>query len=346
MATGLARLVGTADRLESAWESRPFVAVALGSFSDVFDARTAERLIHTTGLPLPSVRLFRDGEELPAARVGRGRERTAGRREPLLDGRAVEREVAAGATLVLEELQTYCPQVAAFCRELTAETGFATYCAAFLTPAGARGVAPHYDTAGVLVRQVHGSKRWRVSAPTERWPVREWSPARPGPEPEPLLDVVLHAGECLYIPRGFVHVGDATEEASVHLSVALRPVTWGAVLRPLVERALAAEELRECLPYGFHRLDPGGFEELLAARAAALAGRLAAELAGADAKEVSARLRPERTESAPTGGGSLLRALTHSGPSRPAPHHRTPPHPARQHHVRSDPAPHRPRETR
>ncbi|MER8184728.1 cupin domain-containing protein [Kitasatospora sp. NPDC094015] len=319
MASALTRLVGHADRLAEHWEAEPFVARSLGSFSDVFDARTAERLIHTTGLPLPSVRLFLAGEELPAARVGRGRERTAGRREALVDGRAVEREVAAGATLVLEELQTYCPQVASFCRELTDETGFATYCAAFLTPAGSRGVAPHYDTAGVLVRQVHGSKRWRVSRPAERWPVREWSPGRAGPEPEELLDVVLRAGECLYIPRGFVHVGDATEEASVHLSVALRPVTWAAVLRPQVERALAAEELRECLPFGFHRLEPAEFERLLAARTAALTDRLAAELAATGAKETAARLRPEQPGPAPAGGGSLLRALTHAS-ARPAPH--------------------------
>ncbi|MFJ1707216.1 JmjC domain-containing protein [Kitasatospora sp. NPDC088346] len=320
MAGSVARLVGDPDRLRTHWEDAPFVAAALGTFSDVFDARTAERLIHTTGLPVPSVRLFRDGEELPAARVGRGRERSAGRRELLVDGRAVEREVAAGATLVLEELQTYCPQVAAFCRELTEETGFATYCAAFLTPAGARGVAPHYDTAGVLVRQVHGSKRWRVSTPPERWPVREWAAARTGPEPEPLLDVVLRAGECLYIPRGFVHVGDATEEASVHLSVALRPITWGAVLRPLVDRVLTAEEFRECLPYGFHRLEPQEFERQLSERSAELRRRLAAAPAAADAKETADRIRPARPGPLPTGGGSLLRALTHSGPSRPAPH--------------------------
>lgn len=323
---GLDRLLGDPATLAAYWEDTPFTVTGLGPFDDVFGPEHVEHLLRAGALPVDSIRLFRAGRPLPVARVSRRRERGAGHREALADGPAVLREIADGATLVLEEVQTYLPAVDRLCRELTARTGSRTYCAAFLTPAGARGVPPHHDTAGVLLRQVHGSKRWRIGRPAERWPVREWAPDPAGDTPlDPVLDVVLRTGECLYIPRGYVHVGDATEEASVHLSVALKPVTWAAVLRPLLERALAEEDLREALPYAFHRLPAADLERRAADRAAGLARRLASDLDGGALKPVLDGARPDRP--GPYGGtppdgappdGALLRALAR-GASAPAP---------------------------
>ncbi|WP_051944462.1 JmjC domain-containing protein [Streptacidiphilus rugosus] len=311
----LHRLTGPTDLLRSHWEAEPFVATGLGGFDDVFGLALVERLLQEGGLPLPSIRLFRDGAELPVAGVARRRERASAAREPLVDAAAVARELAAGATLVLEEVQTYWPTVADLCAEVTGETGFRTYSAAFLTPAGARGVAAHYDTASVLLRQVHGSKRWRIGRPRRRWPVAEWVPGRETDvEREPLLDVVLRAGECLYIPRGFTHVGTATDQASVHLSVGLKPVTWGMIVRQLLAEPLEEEPLRECLPYGFHRADPGALADQAAARAGRLAARLSQRVADhgvqVDAKRILDRLTgPARTAPAE---GFLLAALTHT----------------------------------
>jgi bifunctional lysine-specific demethylase and histidyl-hydroxylase NO66 len=250
----LLRLVGDMAMLETHWESQPFVSKGLGNFDDVFSVDLADRLIHS-GMPVAAVRLFRDGTALPAEALAKPRERAGRGREYVVDGAKVAEHVLAGATVVLEELQTYSTGVAAFAAHVTEATGYATYCAAFLTPAGSRGVAPHYDMASVFIRQVEGSKRWRVSAPQRKWPNREWS-ARMNLDTELLLDVVLDEDDCLYIPRGFVHVGDATEGASAHLSIALRPVTWDSVLRNRLTRAMAeCEPLREALPPRFSSVD-------------------------------------------------------------------------------------------
>lgn len=258
------RLVDNLATLRSSWEREPFTSTALGDFDDILSVETVERLIHAS-LPLSSVRLIRAGQELPTERVARPRRRTGRGRDRLADGDAIAREVADGATLVLEELQIYTAEVAAFAAGLARETGYETDCTAFLTPRRARGVAPHYDPVSVLLRQIHGSKRWRVSAPVRRWPSEPWNPTM-RVDTEPVLDVVLKEGESLYIPRGFIHVGETTDEASVHLSISFRAVSWAEALGALLATAATgSESLREFLPPAFADVDRCAlFEQRLA----------------------------------------------------------------------------------
>ena len=309
--TVLLRLVNDLRVLRSAWEREPIVSTGLGDFADVFCLRAAERLL-CSALPVSAVRIFRDGRRLPAdavARIPPGR-----RGEPVVDGARLADRVAGGATVVLEDLQTHSAPVAAFAREVALATGYGTYCAAFLTPARARGVAPHYDTASVFIRQVRGSKRWRVGAPERPWPAVECGPGGLA-EPAPVLDVVLREGDCLYLPRGFVHVGDATDEASVHLSVAVLPTTWGAVLADLV-RAAAEESaaLREALPPRFAQPAPDG-AALARARLRELTDWLARRLDGGLALD---DFRPAAPEP-PGPPGHLVRALEGGGPPAAGP---------------------------
>jgi hypothetical protein len=295
--------------LRANWEQTPFVSTGLSDLGEIFSLDTIERLIHSGTLPLPCIRLFRDGAVVPVSGLGRPAERGAAHRERLIDAAAVLGEIAAGATLVVEELQTYCPEVGSFARSLTAETGCRTYCASFVTPPRARGVAPHYDTASVFIRQFDGSKRWRVARPVQRWPVREWSgvPA----ETEVVLEVELEAGQCLYVPRGFIHSGTATDAASAHLSVGLNPPTWASVLRRLTDSALAGEPLREALPYAFHETEPTKLRALLAERLMMVTQQLERLADGPEADQALARARPRLAADAPVAG-SLRSALTSS----------------------------------
>jgi bifunctional lysine-specific demethylase and histidyl-hydroxylase NO66 len=254
----LHRLVDDLDRLREAWERRPLVSTGLGDFSDVFSVELVERLLFG-GLPVQTVRLFSRGEVLPRRLLAgaRGADR---HRDHLLDGHKAVRAVAAGATLVVDDLQSFSPPVAAFATAVSRASGYQTDCTAFLTPGRARGVAPHHDPASGFLRQVSGSKRWQV-----------WAPAGPGSGPapgaaggpEPVLEATLLAGDCLYIPRGFVHAGQTTDEPSAHMSISVRSVTWAAVFGDLLDRiAAGSPQLRECLPPAFAGADlPGLFAE-------------------------------------------------------------------------------------
>lgn len=258
--TTLLRLVSEINEFEKHWEESPLVSRDLGDFADVFSLERVETLLEDEALRMSSVRLYRGGEELKTDLLFRKRSGLSARSDPVPEPAKVAQAVESGATLVLEELGKYCPQVAEFAAEVGRELGCHTYCVAFLTPAHGRGAPPHYDATSTFLRQVYGSKRWRIGRPVQQWPRRPWN--HTDVPLEDVTEVVLREGDCLYLPRGYVHVGDATDEASLHLTIGLRPVIWEEVFHSLLGRAADADErLRETLPLGFHRPEDETLEQ-------------------------------------------------------------------------------------
>ena len=181
---------------------------------------------------------------------------TAGNRRisDLADPDALAARHAEGATLVLQSLHRLHPPVVRFCRDLARELGHATQCNAYVTPGGgAQGFAFHHDTHDVFVLQVSGRKSWRVHRPVLELPL----PAQPraGDDlvahgDEPLLDIVLAPGDCLYLPRGYVHAASTTEDHSVHLTVGVLSTTWFDVLQDVAALAADVPRFRDALPVG------------------------------------------------------------------------------------------------
>ncbi|KAG8126100.1 hypothetical protein E2320_021233 [Naja naja] len=131
----------------------------------------------------------------------------------------------------------------------------------YLTPAGAQGFAPHYDDIEAFVIQLEGKKHWRVYSPRQqaemlpRFSSSNFSQMEIG---EPILEIVLEAGDLLYFPRGFIHQGDCLPEAhSLHITVSsYQRNSWGDLLEKLLPAALqmAIEEdieYRQGLPVDY-----------------------------------------------------------------------------------------------
>ena len=81
------------------------------------------------------------------------------------------------------------------------------------------GFSAHYDVHDVFVLQIAGTKRWHVHAPVHADPLRTPALERPrrrrrapARSEEPLLDEVLHPGDALYLPRGYLHSATAQGE--------------------------------------------------------------------------------------------------------------------------------------
>ena len=193
-------------------------------------------------------------------------------------------EFRAGATIVFQGLQRSCAPLTRFCRALELELPHGVQANAYVTPAGARGLGVHYDTHDVFVLQLAGTKAWSIHEPVLADPLasQPWkgTAADAGP---PILSVELQAGDCLYVPRGFLHSARAQEALSAHLTVGIVTTTWHDVVREVVAGVADEPEFRRSLTAGYAS-DPAG----LAAGVEEAVARLRKWLDGVDAEAVAA----------------------------------------------------------
>lgn len=160
----------------------------------------------------------------------------------------VAAEHAAGATIVLQALHLHWHPAAVYCRELEIALGCPVQANAYSTPASAQGFGVHHDTHDVLVLQVSGRKRWRLYEPLLELPLKSqrWSDELGDPG-EPVQDVVLEAGDTLYLPRGWPHEAAAADADSLHITVGLHPQTRLDALRDALSECANDIEFRRAV---------------------------------------------------------------------------------------------------
>jgi ribosomal protein L16 Arg81 hydroxylase len=139
-----------------------------------------------------------------------------------------------GCSVVINHADLLSPYIAALCQDLQKSFPHA-YANCYLTPACSQAVGAHADDRDVLVLQVYGSKAWKAY---QRIPVPYPYPhEQVGKEgfdvPSQILDGplivdhILRPGDCLYMPRGYVHEAYAVSgEASFHVTVAFATHDW------------------------------------------------------------------------------------------------------------------------
>lgn len=201
-----------------------------------------------------------------------------------------------GATLVVSQFHEIHPPLMRFCRGLEQVFLHAVQANIYLTPPGAQGFRPHYDTHDVLVLQVVGEKRWRlwpgqpVPQPTRRTP---W-PGNIAPEGEP-TELVLRPGDSLYVPRGVMHDAAAQDGTgpSLHVTVGLLEPSFATVLRLAVDLLEETEPaLRASFPTWRLAEGPGRLADLARPLAARLAEPAALERAALEFLDRLAGDRP------------------------------------------------------
>ncbi|CAB4065697.1 RIOX1 [Lepeophtheirus salmonis] len=106
-----------------------------------------------------------------------------------------------GCSLRLLNPQTFNEKIWKLCATLQECLGSMVGANMYLTPPGTQGFAPHYDDVDVFILQLEGKKHWRVYEPPTKLP-RFSSPNFSQSEmKEPIMDIVLEAGDLLYMPR-------------------------------------------------------------------------------------------------------------------------------------------------
>lgn len=251
------------------WGQRPLLTPAAElprDFSDLLSPQMVDEIIAERGVRTPFVRMAREGTLVDRACFTRAG--GFGAQIPdQIDPDGVLTQYAAGATIVLQGLHRFWPPIIDFVRGMTSDVGHPVQTNAYITPPANRGFDAHYDVHDVFVLQVSGTKRWRVHEPVHHHPLADqpWTDHREAiaerAKDEPVIDTVLEPGDCLYLPRGWVHSAEAQGDTSIHLTVGVAPLTGHDVATAMIEALASEEELRASLPFGLAPVDASRTED-------------------------------------------------------------------------------------
>ena len=252
---------------EKVWASRVHLhQAAPGDLVSHLTLDDVDRLLTSSALRTPALRVVQDGTVLPSSQFTRSATLAGSPLSGLVDGRKVLALFDAGATVVLQGLHRYHPPLTELVRGLELALGHPCQANAYLTPPGSQGFARHSDSHDVFVFQTHGRKQWEVV------------------EDDEVREVLLEPGLSMYLPTGTPHSARSQSEASLHVTVGINQLTVRDALRDLGERLLADERYDAALPAGYLD-DPAE----LVARLADEVGALAATLDAVDPAEVVER---------------------------------------------------------
>jgi hypothetical protein len=263
------------------WPAKPFKSTAKAELIDTLTLSDVDELIAHRGLRSPAFRMAKDGKLLnPQLYTLAGQQGTGSQVAQLADPEAVAREISRGSTLILQGLQHFHPPAGQLARKLADDLGTRVFINAYLTPDSSKGFGEHSDPYGAFLVQLAGAKQWQL---------------RPAPDAS-RETVTLHPLDVLWIPRGWLHDGVAMPGcASVHLTLAINPVSLAEVLGELTEEV--SEQIRRTVfpPWPDHT--PGALEDAIQK----MSSVLQTALNGVDYQELARKL--------------LMRASGGDGPS-------------------------------
>jgi lysine-specific demethylase/histidyl-hydroxylase NO66 len=237
-------------------------------FDDLFSADAVDELITRRGVRTPFIRMAREGSVLPASAYTASGGFGAEVADQVSSDQVLER-FADGATIVLQGLHRLWPPIIEFTRALVDDLGHPVQVNAYVTPPASQGFDAHYDTHDVFVLQIAGEKHWRIHEPVHVDPLasQPWSDHRAAVTraalEAPAIDAVLHPGDALYLPRGWIHAATAGDATSVHLTIGMSAYTRADVVSALIARIGESAALRASLPLGIDFADADAFTPIL-----------------------------------------------------------------------------------
>lgn len=273
--------------VEKVWASRVHVHhTDPAGLVGLFSMADADRLLTSSAIRTPSIRLAQDGAVLPESSYTRSATLAGKPLTGLVDARKALAAFDDGATVVFQGLHRYHPPLTRLVAGLETELGHPCQANAYLTPPGSQGFAVHSDSHDVFVFQTAGSKQWEVHTP------------------DGVEDLLLEPGLSVYLPTGTPHAARAQDTVSLHVTVGINQLTWRGLVRRSIDRVLDAVDDAH-LPAGYLE-EPVGLAEALADRLAEVADRVRAVDAAAAVDDEVRRFLT--TRSPRLGGGLLTRA--------------------------------------
>ena len=244
--------LGVNEFLRDYYEKKPLLSPdnKCRNFGDLISLEKLDHLLATSELPPASIDMARSKPPISRANFTF--------KSGNIDRGAVVRHYQSGATIIFPQINLAINELANFCRNLEFELSCKVQTNVYLTPRNSQGFKTHYDDHDVFIMQIHGKKNWNLYQQAVEKPFRGEPFDSSEHEAGRLnLNFTMEPGDCLYIPRGYMH--DATNvgsEPSLHITVGLLVKKWAdLMLEVLSEVALNNSEFRESLPVGFAKKD-------------------------------------------------------------------------------------------
>jgi preprotein translocase subunit YajC len=230
------------------WSMPPAPITSLLSLKDV------DHILKSGAIRVDMVSIAHDGKLLPKGDYALNPDDRSSR----VATDRIHRSLRQGDTVVLNGLEDCWPTLEELCRRLSFEVGVDVWANSYLTPPGSQGFRHHYDLHAVLIVQTSGSKTWHLYPPVMVDPIEEqgrrgWMPQTfwdQDVKEAPYLETTLNPGDVLWIPRGWVHSGYATDEHSLHVTLGFEPLTPHWLIGQILGNMADAAELRSELPWG------------------------------------------------------------------------------------------------
>ncbi|WP_404190384.1 JmjC domain-containing protein [Streptomyces tauricus] len=229
----LCRDARTADGLP--WGRAHAVFDASPDVADVVSRQDLEDWLDCGLLHYPVLNAMRGGTPVPPEELTRVMHVSGDPRGGYVDGAKVRAQLAAGATVVVQNLHEWHRPAQRLCGRLARLFSAKAGAVAFWTRAGEDGLRVHRDDGHLFVVQIAGTKRWYLyDTPRE---AADWRPGYVRDEDLAGAETVdLRAGQVLYLPEGIAHHTRTLDTESVHVTVAVREPG----LRDTVELAVRA----------------------------------------------------------------------------------------------------------
>jgi ribosomal protein L16 Arg81 hydroxylase len=212
-------------------------------FESLLSIHTINQYLERKDIRYPSIRLIKDGLELPQTDYLKNLPFGNQVFDRIIDNDRLFTLFAEGNTVVFQALHRTFPALSHFCLNIEKLFKFPVQTNIYLTPGGSQGFSPHFDNHDVFVLQTYGSKIWKiydspVYLPTKPFDKKKWIPT------QAKIEIELEEGDTLYIPRGFIHEALTTDQASMHITLGLLTYTWIDVFRLLLDKTHSYSQFR------------------------------------------------------------------------------------------------------
>ncbi|MEU4970506.1 JmjC domain-containing protein [Streptomyces smyrnaeus] len=169
---------------------------------------TPNKLLDTAmrrSLYRPQFRLFQDGKEVHPGEYFTDTVSPRGQSIPMVNMQRLGGLLREGATLIMDQLNTFDPTMEVACRALQWWSHERVQVNVYLTTNEASGFPLHWDDHDVVIVQLAGEKEWEVRNTSRPAPMYRDADPNTTPSEEGVWSGVMKPGDVMHIPRGFWH---------------------------------------------------------------------------------------------------------------------------------------------